>query len=362
MQIAKSNNDTSCLLLDSARSDFYSKTNIFERIYNFLFCSEKIYIYTPKLAHNDPLNAKRVIIYHCGWVKKTIVCDAWKVQYKLNDKFKIQYKNSSLSRDEKLKEQDNKAYLKLRSLMSEKRIQNFAKKLAAKICEELTDDLQKEKLVENLNKSHDILKELCPILKNGKFNDFSDLIKFLNSEKNHIALLSVIWRIYQEKPRSNSIDASINTLYVDCIKPLKKYELDKKKKQQARERRTAQKESKRFGHSRAIKSSLFSHKIFMPFVRDIDFISIKKDPQEEKLKKYISGEKVFICGPSGMANMFCKVLNHMDIHPFSPEGKELCEIMAAFIVGSGMHSYEEVYYSFNLYGKFLLSQDSTGTT
>jgi hypothetical protein len=58
-----------------------------------------------------------------------------------------------------------------------------------------------------------------------------------------------------------------------------------------------------------------------------------------------------ISGLSGMANMFCKILNHLDIHPYSKEGKVLCASMAAFIVGSGMHSYEEVYASFNAYAQ-----------
>ena len=32
------------------------------------------------------------------------------------------------------------------------------------------------------------------------------------------------------------------------------------------------------------------------------------------------------------------------------KGRKLCKIMGAFIVGSGMHSYEEVNFSFNAYG------------
>ena len=56
-----------------------------------------------------------------------------------------------------------------------------------------------------------------------------------------------------------------------------------------------------------------------------------------------------------MANMTCKVLNVLGLHPCIGEGRVFCEAMAAFIVGSGMHSYYEAYKSFNLYAKELVT-------
>ena len=61
----------------------------------------------------------------------------------------------------------------------------------------------------------------------------------------------------------------------------------------------------------------------------------------------------YVSGVSGMANATCKVLAMLDLDPLTDgAGRNFCEAMSAFIVGSGMHTYSEVYKAFNLYGVY----------
>lgn len=59
-----------------------------------------------------------------------------------------------------------------------------------------------------------------------------------------------------------------------------------------------------------------------------------------------------------MMNMTTALLDTLKMHPLEKEtGKPFCEAMAAFIVGSGMHSYPEVYKALNLHLKLLKARE-----
>ncbi|WP_342220957.1 hypothetical protein [Candidatus Fukatsuia endosymbiont of Tuberolachnus salignus] len=136
----------------------------------------------------------------------------------------------------------------------------------------------------------------------------------------------------------------INNIYSKKIRPTKDYidvHIDVKINEL----------SSRFGNSKTICSNIFSDQKFHPYYRDVDYRKININSTNKKVRKFIERKIPYIAGNSGMANMTCKVLSKLHIPPYSEEGRSFCEAMSAFIVGSGMHSYYEVYKSFNLYAK-----------
>jgi hypothetical protein len=65
------------------------------------------------------------------------------------------------------------------------------------------------------------------------------------------------------------------------------------------------------------------------------------------VKKYLNKNIPYVAGSSGMANAASTIFDLLDIDILSEQSHSFMESMSAFIVGSGMHSYKEVYDSFN---------------
>lgn len=60
----------------------------------------------------------------------------------------------------------------------------------------------------------------------------------------------------------------------------------------------------------------------------------------------------YLAGTSGMANGFCNTLSLLNIGISSSEGQKLENIMSAFIVGIGFHSFQECYDAFDMTDKY----------
>ncbi len=254
-----------------------------------------------------------------------------------SQEFKFQYSRDRLSRVEKLEEQDLFALEVLKNPDNIKAVQKCSEKLADYL-EKYASSSEDAFSIMEIDKSIAGIKGKYPTLR-AKFLYTESLLKFFREEKDPILLLSVIWTVFVSGNQDSS-DDDINHIYKKYIVPQKDY-LESKEKPSP---------DLRFGNSGVISNApLFTSKGIVPYIKDIDYRSINPDAKHPDLKEYLSGQKAFVAGPSGMANMFCKVLNHLEIHPHSVEGKKLCETFSAFVVGSGMHSYEEVYDSFNLY-------------
>ncbi|MGB7979001.1 MAG: hypothetical protein WCF19_07590 [Chlamydiales bacterium] len=265
-------------------------------------------------------------------------------------KFKFLYSRDGLSVEDKLTEQDRHALL----ILNEKSIQDNVHECSNKLSNYLKKHVGVLKrksfiiTINNLLKTYSNSKDY-PIPK-IKFKSFNDLLTFFKSDSHYIVKLSIIWLTFAAS-NGDQTDRDINNIYEQRIKPQKDY-IDRFADKMTAIANAELDVPPRFGNTAAIQDcDLFSRDRFIHFIRSIDYISINPQTKNVKLKKYLDGLKPYISGASGMANSFCKVLNHLHIHPYSSEGGPLCHAMAAFIVGSGMHSYEEVFYSFNEYAK-----------
>ncbi len=261
--------------------------------------------------------------------------------------FAFEYSRPGLSTQEKLREQDLHARSVLENLGNSKAVQSCAGQVADHL-ERSVGYFAKDTFVYRLNRFLRNKEGEYPILPK-RFHSFDQLLRFLKKEPDSVSLLSVLWLLFAGKNGSTT-DREINYLYKRMITPQQDYVEDLPRKEIAKI--SAQVESARFGNSGIISDcDLFSSDKFTPYIRDVDYRKLNPEAIHPELADYLSGEKPYVSGASGMANMFCKVLNHLRIHPFSEEGRTLCETFSAFVVGSGMHSYEETYYSFNLYAK-----------
>ena len=90
----------------------------------------------------------------------------------------------------------------------------------------------------------------------------------------------------------------------------------------------------------------------IPHLHDIDYVRLNSKDQKI-YNKYTDNSIPYIAGSSGMANSATALFKLLDINMNSEQGKQLVEMFCAFIVGSGMHSYHEVYTSFNKTLKYL---------
>ncbi len=73
---------------------------------------------------------------------------------------------------------------------------------------------------------------------------------------------------------------------------------------------------------------------------------IKND--EYIFKKFINGNDLYLSGTSGMCNSFYNIYSLLDIDFNSDHGIKLAEIMSAFVVGIGFHTFKEAYDAFNI--------------
>jgi hypothetical protein len=214
-----------------------------------------------------------------------------------------------------------------------------------------------EDFVKRLNDAMGWYSGEYPVLKEG-FNSFHDLLDFLRmdydtrSEGDHIKLLSVLWLL----PRFVKDDhkkVEHYALYSELVTAAKS-NITKSK-----EERGTPVVSDQFGNSREVRSPIFANETFAPFSRSVDYISVDPSTTSPLVRKYIDDAIPYVSGVSGMANLTGSLLDRMGLELQEETiAKPFCRAMAAFIVGSGMHSYPEVYDSFNLTQKYLKARNA----
>jgi hypothetical protein len=262
------------------------------------------------------------------------------------EKFAFSYSNPDLTRAEKLQEEDQYA---LTVLQSPETIENV------KMVGKLVADFLEKTIVGSISRRFFILVEcLLPKLKGtypfakAPVGCFDELLNVLRTHDNHVVILSLIWPIVMRNKESAAFFEEIDSLYRNVVVKTQKYIYDPEMMMTP--------VSNRFGNSKTVQSDIFSEDFFYPFSRSVDYIIQSPVCHNRIIKKMNHKGIPFVSGLSGMANQTCKALHSLHLHPYSEQGKIFCEAMSAFIVGSGMHSYYEVYKSFNLYAKMLDTQ------
>jgi len=268
----------------------------------------------------------------------------------LNDKFRFTYSAQHLSINEKLREEDLFALKVLESPWSKSAVLSISKQLADYL--EVSIAPKKRQYTLSLFKNFLHRKKGIYPFSTYEMNDFKSLLSFFRHNNSHTAVLSLLWPIFCNGILSSTGTQNIDYLYKTKIFNTKLYDVIAT--------RYDPRDQHRFGNSQSLTSPLFSEENFYPFNRSINYITKKPDAQNKTINRMQEQGIPYISGLSGMANMTCKILHALDIHPFSDLGKNFCEAMSAFIVGTGMHSYYEVYKSFNLYARDLDSEIKTG--
>ena len=268
-------------------------------------------------------------------------------------KFEFKYSNSNLKLEEKMIEEDNYALAVLTNSKQQQAVTNIAKRLANYLETIYTDQPNvidgvrigtKYGFIETIESFLMMSKGNYPIAY-LKLDTFEDLLSFLKNEADSIKLLSIMWTVFSST--SHGRNGVINNVYGNKILPTKDYTQDNKNKKA--HNGTVQ----QFGSSGKVCADIFSDAKFHPFARSTDYIQLNQNSDNKIVQKFINTNTPYVSGLSGMANLTCKILNNLNLNPFAEnnEARKFCEAMAAFIVGSGMHSYKEVYKTFNLYKK-----------
>jgi hypothetical protein len=258
----------------------------------------------------------------------------------LANKFRFEYSSEARSVREKLVEEDRYALAVLESEETAATVKSIGGKLADRLEQMIPPDSRQLFFNSYTSTLKESMKDYpIPI---ARPESFDALLGMLRTHDDHVVLLSMIWPIFKHR-EAGERSGMIDELYFDRLARTKPPFYDASKRQPP--------ESASFGNSKTIQSNLFSADRFVPFVRDIDFRLVDPDSDNPIVRKMLKEDRPYVSGLSGMANLTCKVLDFLDIAPLSSEGKKFCEAMGAFIVGSGGHSYYEVYKAFNFYAK-----------
>lgn len=86
---------------------------------------------------------------------------------------------------------------------------------------------------------------------------------------------------------------------------------------------------------------------FAPHQKEREAVVVNSHPNA-RVQKFLDEGKPYISGSSGMTNSGTTLFPLLGISMNSEEGRQYAEALGAFIVGSGEHSYPEVYKSLNL--------------
>jgi len=86
---------------------------------------------------------------------------------------------------------------------------------------------------------------------------------------------------------------------------------------------------------------------FAPHQKEREAVVVNPHPNA-RVQKFLDEGKPYISGSSGMTNSGTTLFPLLGISLNSEEGRQYAEALVAFIVGSGEHSYPEVYKSLNL--------------
>jgi hypothetical protein len=267
-------------------------------------------------------------------------------------KFKFEYRGADIT--ERLAEEDRYALKAICSDSAKQATQTVASMVANYLENDANLHSGREKLISSLNENLRSCRGEYPMLKKD-FENFSELLAFLRGEDSgqdenrHIKQLSVLWLLPKFMAKSR-IQAEHDAIYRGMLRPEKKNIYADSPVPQP---------STQFGNSRTVHSPIFADGDFAPFSRSVDYISVDPKTTAPRIRKFLQKNKPYISGMSGMANMTGALLDRLGIGPMDKTGKPFCDAMAAFIVGSGMHSYPEVYKSFNACLKLLEARNLT---
>lgn len=274
-----------------------------------------------------------------------------------NGMFKFPYK--SLNRQIRSNEEDYLASIILQRDDFQKNVIN--------ICQKLSEILKKSQYFISGHRYLYINAEMQGERKgvypfpNIRFDSHEQLVLFFKTEKDTIKLLSIFWLVLfgsspeniekfpKNKPLADKI-RKIDELYHSVINSTKDYATDKSKQINSFNNY----EMNRFGNTKFVEFSNFG-KNFSPHSKSVDYININKNSENPHVQQFIKENIPYISGYSGMANMACKTILLLNLKPNSHEAIMLMESISAFIVATGMHSYHEVYASFNLFLKEFMS-------
>ena len=109
-----------------------------------------------------------------------------------------------------------------------------------------------------------------------------------------------------------------------------------------------------FGNSGIITTPIFNK--FHPYLKCIAYIKMDQNTDEKAVNKYVKNKLPYISGASGMANAASSIFQLLELDIHSENSRKYMESICAFIVGSGMHSYTEVYKSMNLSMKYVYAR------
>jgi hypothetical protein len=245
-----------------------------------------------------------------------------------------------------MKEEDQKAYDKIRNQKTIDVTNHISKEMVSYIDKTFSGS-EKNNIFQKFAQLNNTKKGIYPTLDLNSLGIKSTecLLKFLsNSNNNHIAKLSILWMLSTNFSGKNMDE--INHIYSNKISKTKDYIDDKVKYLNSVEC------LENIGNSGEVKDSqIFRKNIFIPWKRDIDYRALNAQSSNNFVQFCMKNNIPYIAGASGMANMYCKVMDALSISPHSERGETFIEAASSFIVSSGMHSYAEVNHAFNLYSQ-----------
>ncbi|MCF6775444.1 hypothetical protein L3V83_02535 [Thiotrichales bacterium 19X7-9] len=285
-----------------------------------------------------------------------VQCDDFLPSRKVN----LEYSHRvSQSKQERLKHQDQVA-LKIIKNLDTAVIVNKVSKALCRYINSNFDKADKTLLYTLFTTSVNDRKSLYPMIDLQKTNISSadQLLAYLEGgDTDHIVKLSILWPIVSSFSGGNI--KGINQLYQEQIYPTHEdYSINDitfgHKLIMASLSSTGDRgegfRNDTIGNSGEIHDDrVFNSQLFMPWVRSVEYIKRKESPKTQFAKECLEESLPFISGVSGIANMYCKLLDILNISPHSEDGVNFMKAASAFIVAAGMHSYEEVVESFNLY-------------
>lgn len=300
------------------------------------------------------------------------------IKLKESEKFKFAYSVSQIpTQNQSVQErllgkhfaEDNFALKTLHSDRSKKAVAECARRCAAHIASvvpynnsdsdsdsDKDEDFGETRFIQTVNEFLAEKRGDYPTLKQD-FGSFQELLSFLNHSEpetdnnRHVKQLSVLWFLSLCIPPADS-DAEMdsehsaerNMIYDHLIKPTQDFCKTVK----------SPPVNTQFGNSGKVFDATFADHDFTDFSRINTYGTINQQSSSYRVQNFLKKQTTYGSGLSGMANASCGLADILKLDIRNSElGKDFCEVIAAFIVGAGMHSYPEVYKTFNLHLKLL---------
>lgn len=314
-------------IIDSQNSCFFlSNSYINKTIANFLKCDIlKSGRYFGSWTESEN-KTKDKILFLLDYINTS------KTKINKSDKTRLEFNYDKQTIKDKLIKKDDYPYKILQNEQYKTVTFKFAEKIASYI--------ENNSFNFETFKSNHIKRKFYPISKEiDNINNQNDFLTFLRTSKNHIAILSILWDLsyFLLKENIPNVALKFEKIYKEKIITKRDHTEIKKNKTN----------STYFGNSQNIQdNSLFDN--FKIYPKDIEYKVINTNSLNKSIKKYIENNIPYIAGASGMANCASSIFILLELDINAEESLRFMEVMSAFIVGSGMHSYNEVYTSFNI--------------